>query len=239
VGSFTSDAWESIALRTIGGWLAAVDAYDATMLEAAFGPTEWPLALRRRLGGLTGVVVRLASVDAGWPPGKDDQRRLMERVAKELDEERSPRGPRIVTRYIEPAAGVLRAAVRAYGDKRGRGVSMVWPKTRLFDPQMPSVDTEKPSGAAMKPSADTKEPLAATGKPSSGAIQPSTDTMKPSGASEQPSCVIDEASGARLFRTNGSLEPSTSSIETKGADRRSAGASIEPSSDDPSRFCAA
>src|ERR1700677_1411977 len=100
-----SDAWEAIALRTIGGWLAAIDAYDATMLEAAFGPVEWPRALRRRLGCLTGVVVRLASVDAGWPPGKDDQRRLVERVARELDEERSAQGPRGVTRHIAPGAG--------------------------------------------------------------------------------------------------------------------------------------
>jgi hypothetical protein len=55
------------------------------------------------------------------------QRRLEERTAKPLGEEHSRRGPRTVTRHTEPAAGLLRTAVRAYSDKRGRGPSMDYP----------------------------------------------------------------------------------------------------------------
>jgi len=125
-----SPSWEAIAFRTVDGWLSAIDAYDAAVLEAAYGKGPRPLGLVRRLGRLTGVVVRLASFDAGWPPDREEQRLLEERTATRLDEERAGHGPRSVTRYVEPAAGLLRTAVRAYSDKRGRGPSMDFPITK-------------------------------------------------------------------------------------------------------------
>jgi hypothetical protein len=126
-----SPSWEAIAYQTIDGWLSAIDAYDAGVLEAAYGNGPRPRGLLHRLGRLTGVVVRLASLDAGWPPEKQEQRRLEERTAKRLDEEYPGRRPRTVRRYVEPAAGLLRTAVRAYSDERGRGPSMVYPVTRV------------------------------------------------------------------------------------------------------------
>ncbi len=47
---------------------------DAGVLGAAYAPRPWPRALRRELGRLTGIVVRLASVDSGeWPEERNAQ----------------------------------------------------------------------------------------------------------------------------------------------------------------------
>jgi hypothetical protein len=118
--------WGSIANRTIQGWLSAMDDYDAGVLKVAYSKGPKPLRLLRRLGRLTTVVVHLASVEAGWPEDPEEQRRLVERTATRLDEEHPEHGPRSVTRYIKPAVGILRTAVRAYARERGRGPSMVF-----------------------------------------------------------------------------------------------------------------
>jgi hypothetical protein len=117
--------WGAIAFRTICGWLTAMDNYDAGVLKVAYGKGPRPVRLLRRLGRLTTVVVRLASVEAGWPDDPEEQRQLEERTATLLDEERADYGRRSVRRYVKPAMGVLRAAVRAYSRERGRGPTMV------------------------------------------------------------------------------------------------------------------
>ena len=117
--------WCAVAYRTISGWLSAMDDYDARVLDVAYSRGPRPLRLLKRLGRLTTLVVRLASVEAGWPDDPDEQRRLEQRTAILLDEERAEHEPPSVTRYIQPAAGLLRTAVRVYAAERGRGPSMV------------------------------------------------------------------------------------------------------------------
>jgi hypothetical protein len=115
----------AVAYRTIGAWLSAMDTYDARVLEMAYSRGPMPLRLLKRLGRLTRLVVRLASVEAGWHEDPDEQRRLEQRTAIRLDEERAAYEPRSVTRYIQPAAGLLRTAIRIYTAERGCGPSMV------------------------------------------------------------------------------------------------------------------
>lgn len=117
--------WSTVAYRSIHGWLSAMDDYDAGVLKLAYSRGPRPLRLVRRLGRLTTLVVRLASVEAGWPEDPDERRRLEQRTATLLEEERAEHGPRSVTRYIKPAAGLLRTAVRAYARERGNGPSML------------------------------------------------------------------------------------------------------------------
>ena len=50
------------------------------------------------------------------------------------------RGPRSVTRYVETAVGLLRAAVRASADRRGRGPSMVFPVILKLDSEATNLD---------------------------------------------------------------------------------------------------
>ncbi len=115
----------AVAYRTIGGWLSAMDTYDAHVLDMAYSSGPRPLRLLKRLGRLTTLVVRLVSAEAGWPEDPDEQRRLEQRTAALLDEERAEHEPRSVTRYIQPAAGLLRTAIRMYTAERGGGPSMV------------------------------------------------------------------------------------------------------------------
>jgi hypothetical protein len=115
----------AVAYRTIGGWLSAMDIYDARVLEMAYSRGRRPLRLLNRFGRLTTLVVRLAAVEAGWPEDPHEQRRLEQRTATLLDEERAEHAPRSATRYIQPAAGLLRTAIRTYAAERGRGPSMV------------------------------------------------------------------------------------------------------------------
>jgi hypothetical protein len=123
--------WDEIAYRTIRRWLAAMDDYDARVLDVAYSKGPRPPRLHARLGSLTTVVVRLASTEAGWPEDPEEQRSLELRMATLLDDERAVHGPRTVRRYIRPAAELLRAAVRAYARERGPGPSMVYAVTRL------------------------------------------------------------------------------------------------------------
>jgi hypothetical protein len=117
--------WCAVAHRAIGGWLSAMDAYDARVLDVAYSRGPRPLRLFKRLGRLTTLVVRLASIEAGWPENPDEQRRLEQRTATLLDEERAEHEPRSATCYVQPAAGLLRTAVRAYVAERGPGPCMV------------------------------------------------------------------------------------------------------------------
>jgi hypothetical protein len=101
--------WERIALRVVGGWVRALDAYDADVLRCAFAPPgATPLPFARRLGRLSPLVARLASGEPGWPDAIHW---------------------RVVKRHTGTAHELLRAAVRAYRRERGRGPCMVYRMT--------------------------------------------------------------------------------------------------------------
>ena len=89
--------WEKSAIAAIGGWLRAMDAYDADILRCAYAPVEPP---RRSLGRLTHVFARFAGAEPGWPDAIDW---------------------RAAMRHVRTAAEVFRAAVRAYARERGQG----------------------------------------------------------------------------------------------------------------------
>ena len=92
--------WEQTALTAIGGWLRALDPYDADILRCAYTPSDpgW-----RSLGRLTGVFARFASAEPGWPDAIDW---------------------RSAMRHVCTAAEVFRAALRAYARERGPGPCM-------------------------------------------------------------------------------------------------------------------
>jgi hypothetical protein len=97
--------WSSIACRVIGNWISGIDRY-----------------LRR----LTTVVVRLAALEGEWPTDPAEQKAHECRTANELAWQYTLHGPRVVRPYVVSAAGLLRAAVRAYSKQRGRGPSMTF-----------------------------------------------------------------------------------------------------------------
>jgi hypothetical protein len=101
--------WERIALRVVGGWVRALDAYDADVLRCAFAPqAATPLPFARRLGRLSPLVARLASGEPGWPDAIHW---------------------RVVKHHSRTAHELLRAAVRAYARERGRVPCMVYRMT--------------------------------------------------------------------------------------------------------------
>jgi hypothetical protein len=89
--------WEKSALTAIGGWLQAMDAYDADILRCAYAPAG---SGRRSLGRLTPVFARFASAEPGWPDAIHWQSAM---------------------RHMRTAADVFRAAIRAYASVRGHG----------------------------------------------------------------------------------------------------------------------
>jgi hypothetical protein len=117
--------WSRTAYRVIAAWLSGMDAYDREVLRVAYAKEPRPLPLQRRLGRVTTVVVRLAALEAGWPSDPEERQALERRTATRLAGEHVEHGPRTVRRYVEPAVGVLRAAVRAYETQRGRGPAIV------------------------------------------------------------------------------------------------------------------
>jgi hypothetical protein len=116
--------WSTIAHRIIGGWLSTMDEYDRDILRVAYAREPRPLQLQRKLGRVTTVVVRLAALEAGWPSDPIEQKAHEMRTATRLASEHVEHGPRTVRRFIGPAVGVLRTAVRSYARERGRGPAM-------------------------------------------------------------------------------------------------------------------
>jgi hypothetical protein len=77
---------EALSLqRTILSRLRRMPDRDAGVLQAAFEPRSWPPGLRRALGPLTGVVVRLAAATGAWPDDPRAQRAREAEVAAKLD----------------------------------------------------------------------------------------------------------------------------------------------------------
>jgi hypothetical protein len=96
---------ERIASAVIGGWLHAMDAYDADVLRCAYAPPgPQPRPHQKRLGRLAPLVARFASAETGCPDAVDW---------------------RAMKRHTRTAREVLRAALRAYARERGNAPCMV------------------------------------------------------------------------------------------------------------------
>jgi hypothetical protein len=118
--------WSTVACRVIANWLSGIDRYDAEILKLAYAREPRPKNLQRRLRRLTTVVVRLAALEAQWPTDPAEQKAHERRTANRLAWQYTLHGPRVVRPYLTPAAGLLRAAVRAYSKQRGNGPSMTF-----------------------------------------------------------------------------------------------------------------
>jgi hypothetical protein len=116
--------WSAIACKVIRNWIAGMDRHDAEILTVAYARDHRPKNLQERLRRLTTVVVRLAAMEADWPSDPVEQKAHERRVANRLAWQYTLHGPSVVRPYVAPAAGLLRAAVRAYSEQRGRGPSM-------------------------------------------------------------------------------------------------------------------
>ena len=98
--------------------LVALGNHDAGVLKAAFTPGPWPPRLREELGGLTGVVVRLASVTDDWSSERLEQDVLEVCVARRLDLALVTVGREEVVGYRTLARVLLRRALEAYTSAR-------------------------------------------------------------------------------------------------------------------------
>lgn len=105
--------------RRIRRWLVGIDDHDAGVLQAAFAPRAWPPALRRELGRLTGIVVRLASA-MEWPIETWEQDLLEIRVAARLDVALATGGREVFAVFRTAATRLLSQALAAYIAARGR-----------------------------------------------------------------------------------------------------------------------
>jgi hypothetical protein len=114
------DACEEQVHRAIRRRLYSVSNHHAGVLQAAFGPRVWPKGLRRELGRLTGIVVRLAC-GGHWPEETWDQYLLEMRVATHLDAVLAHTGGAFLAAYRASARALLRQALLAYGVVPGEG----------------------------------------------------------------------------------------------------------------------
>ena len=113
-----TDAREAHAYGQIRARLVALGDHDAGVLEAAFTPRPWPPKLREELGGLTGVVVRLASAADEWSSEKFDPDVREVCVARRLDLALVTAGREVLVGYRTSARPLLRRALEAYRSAR-------------------------------------------------------------------------------------------------------------------------
>ena len=113
------------AYRKIRGWLLAMTDRDAGVLKAAYMVGPWPPGVRDELGRLSGVVVRLASAEVGWPDDSTEQQLLEAQVANQLEAARLRDGPAAFIRFRRRAKELLKTALRSYERERGDGPSAV------------------------------------------------------------------------------------------------------------------
>jgi hypothetical protein len=59
--------------RVIRSRLKSIPDHDAGVLQCAYAPRPWPVLLRKELGRLTGIVVRLSCVRKTWPTQRGEQ----------------------------------------------------------------------------------------------------------------------------------------------------------------------
>jgi len=114
----------AMAYRKIRGWLVEMEDRDAGVLKSAYKPGPWPNELHQALGRLTGIVVRLASADVGWPEDASEQEMLEARVGICLVKERVQGGVASLARFRRRATEYLRNAIKSYARERGRGPSV-------------------------------------------------------------------------------------------------------------------
>jgi hypothetical protein len=104
--------------RRIRRWVVRVDDHDAGVLQAAYASRAWPPGLRRELGKLTGIVVRLASA-MEWPEETWEQDLLEIRVATRLDVALATGGRDVFAVFRTAATRLLSRALAAYIAARG------------------------------------------------------------------------------------------------------------------------
>jgi hypothetical protein len=124
-GGYTAGA---MAYRKIRIWLLEMEDRDAAVLKSAYTPGPWPAQLHETLGRLTGVVVRLASAEIGWPEDSAEQDKLEARAGAYLDRARVQSGTAPLTRFRSRATELLRSAIQSDARERGRGPSLA-PRT--------------------------------------------------------------------------------------------------------------
>jgi hypothetical protein len=117
--SMEDRAEASHAQRTMRRRLMEVGDHDAGVLQVAYRARPWPMPLRKELGRLTGVVVRLASADIGLPDDDGELDSLERRTADWLNEAVERKGKAGIERFRPKAAALLMSAFRAYVRERG------------------------------------------------------------------------------------------------------------------------
>ena len=91
--------------------------HDAGVLQCAYAPRPWPIALTKAFGQLTGVLVRLACDRENWPEERGRQLALDDENAKMLLERLGAGGdanPRVLTGLRREAEAHFARALRAY-----------------------------------------------------------------------------------------------------------------------------
>jgi hypothetical protein len=106
------------AQRTLLKWVGEVGDFDAGVLQAAYTARPWPLMLREEFGRLTGVIVRLATVDTGLPNDPKQLDALERRTAIRLTDALARRDP-IFERVVPKGNHLLKTAFDAYVRERG------------------------------------------------------------------------------------------------------------------------
>jgi len=109
----------SHARRLILRRLRAIGLHDAGVLQAAYTPRPWSLALREELGRVTGVMVRLAAAEDGLPDDDAELDALERRAADRLTEALARDGRASLARLHARGLALLRRAFRAYVRERG------------------------------------------------------------------------------------------------------------------------
>jgi hypothetical protein len=112
------------AVRRHGVVLARIKAipdHDAGVLQCAYAPRPWPIALAKAYGQLTGVAVRLACDRATWPEERGRQLAIDDANAKMLLERLGAGGEanrRALAELRREAEVHFVRALRAYGAVR-------------------------------------------------------------------------------------------------------------------------
>jgi len=114
----------AIAYRKIRVWLLEMEDRDAGVLKSAYAPGPWPRELHEAVGRLTGIVVRLASAEIGWPEDPSEQEMLEARVGTYLERARVQGGIGVLARFRPRATEYLRTAIKSYARERGREPSV-------------------------------------------------------------------------------------------------------------------
>jgi hypothetical protein len=104
--------------RTILACLRRMPDHDAGVLQAAYEPRPWPRGLRRELGALTGLVVRLAAATGEWPADRDRQCAREMEVAAKLEAARIVHGRAAYRRFWTSARSMLTEALFRYEEVR-------------------------------------------------------------------------------------------------------------------------